>query len=183
MQKYATRGDGCIRWAGKMPKKVGQVDSKPVHNSKMRVLAAVVLALYAQVASAAPPTRTTGKHDGAHARVAFGRAGQHASEAAPRGRRAEPLTPEEDTAREIEKLLRGPLRYGTTGLYVVDAKTGEALFAVNADDPLNPASNVKMISTAAALELLGADFRYATRGLAPAPHAHGAIPGNAYRPG
>ena len=42
-----------------------------------------------------------------------------------------------------------------TGLFVADARTGEPLFAVNADDPLNPASNVKMISTATALELLG----------------------------
>jgi len=37
-----------------------------------------------------------------------------------------------------------------TGLFVADARTGEALFAVNAEDPLNPASNVKMISTATA---------------------------------
>ena len=148
----------------------------------MRLVATAALALlYAQAAGAAPQTRSKPGHDGAHARVAFGHAGKiHGTEATPRGRRAEPLTPEEDTAREIEKLLRGPLRYGTTGLYVVDAKTGEALFAVNADDPLNPASNVKMISTAAALELLGADFRYATRVLGPSPDSHGAIRGNIY---
>jgi hypothetical protein len=44
---------------------------------------------------------------------------------------------------------------------------------------LNPASNVKMISTATALELLGADFRYPTRVLGPTP-TDGAIHGNVY---
>ena len=94
--------------------------------------------------------------------------------------REEPLTAEEDTAKQIEKLLRGPLRYGVTGLYVADARTGEPLFAVNADDALNPASNVKMISTATALELLGPQFRYTTRVLGPEPDAGGAIHGNVY---
>src|SRR5205823_2029785 len=84
------------------------------------------------------------------------------------------------TAKQIESLLRGPLRSGVTGLFVADAKTGEPLFAVNADDALNPASNVKMISTATALELLGPEFRYATRVLGPEPDARGAIHGNIY---
>jgi len=69
----------------------------------------------------------------------------------------------------IQRLLRGPLRTGVTGLFVADAKSGEPLFAVNAGDPLNPASNVKLISTAAALELLGPEFRYPTRVLGPTP--------------
>jgi D-alanyl-D-alanine carboxypeptidase/D-alanyl-D-alanine-endopeptidase (penicillin-binding protein 4) len=96
------------------------------------------------------------------------------------GRREEPLTDEEQTAKQIETLLRGPLRAGVTGLYVADAKTGEPLFAVNADDALNPASNVKMISTATALELLGPEFRYPTRVLGPEPDAKGAVHGNLY---
>ncbi len=129
----------------------------------------------AQVATAAPP-----RHDGAHARVAFALAGVLRPAREVVGRREEPLTPEEDTAKQIEKLLRGPLRYGVTGLFVADAKTGEPLFAVNADDALNPASNVKMISTAAALELLGPQFRYATRLLGPEPDPTGAIHGNVY---
>ncbi|HEX8111789.1 MAG TPA: D-alanyl-D-alanine carboxypeptidase/D-alanyl-D-alanine-endopeptidase, partial [Kofleriaceae bacterium] len=95
------------------------------------------------------------------------------------GRREEPLSPEEDTARQIEQVLRGPLRYGVTGLFVADARTGEALFSVNADDPLNPASNVKMISTATALELLGPDFRYPTRVLGATPDG-GAVHGDVY---
>ncbi|HUJ60408.1 MAG TPA: D-alanyl-D-alanine carboxypeptidase [Kofleriaceae bacterium] len=118
--------------------------------------------------------------DGAHARVAFGQAGVLRPAREVVGRREEPLTPEEATAKQIESLLRGPLRYSVTGVFVADARTGEPLFAVNADDPLNPASNVKMISTATALELLGPDFRYPTRLLGPEPDDLGTIRGNVY---
>jgi D-alanyl-D-alanine carboxypeptidase/D-alanyl-D-alanine-endopeptidase (penicillin-binding protein 4) len=118
---------------------------------------------------------------GAHARVAFGRAGElrPARDPMAAGRRAEPLTAEEETAAQIQRLLRGPLRTGVTGLFVADAKSGEPLFAVNAGDPLNPASNVKLISTAAALELLGPEFRYPTRVLGPTP-VNGVIRGDVY---
>ncbi|TMQ12503.1 MAG: D-alanyl-D-alanine carboxypeptidase/D-alanyl-D-alanine-endopeptidase [Deltaproteobacteria bacterium] len=128
---------------------------------------------------ASKPATVASQHDGAHARVAINHAGDLRPAREASGRREEPLTAEEDTARQIEKLLRGPLRYGVTGLFVADARTGEALFAVNADDPLNPASNVKMISTAAALELLGPDFRYPTRLLGPTPDG-GVVHGDVY---
>ncbi|HEY1553922.1 MAG TPA: D-alanyl-D-alanine carboxypeptidase [Kofleriaceae bacterium] len=141
------------------------------------VRAIAVLACASSVALAGPPAS---RQDGAHARVAVGRAGELRPAREAVGRREEPLTAEEETAKQIEKLLRGPLRYGVTGLYVADAKTGEPLFAVNADDALNPASNVKMISTATALELLGPDFRYATRVLGPEPDAHGEVHGGIY---
>lgn len=160
--------------------------------------AALLLAMLTAVAQAAPPhgpaTRATKlavkgatarpaaatpvRHDGAHARLLYGKELRPAREVV--GRREEPLTPEEETAKQIEKLLRGPLRYGVTGLFVADARTGEPLFAVNADDPLNPASNVKMISMAAALELLGPTFRYTTRLLGPEPDAQGTIHGDVY---
>jgi len=118
-------------------------------------------------------------HDGAHARVAINHAGDLRPAREAVGRREEPLTAEEETAKQIEKLLRGPLRFGVTGLFVADARTGEALFAVNAEDPLNPASNVKMISTATALELLGAGFQYPTRLLGATPEA-GIVHGDVY---
>ena len=157
-------------------------------------LLAAPVALPERVASARPvPTRARAKpavarpagkpalpkHDGAHARVAIDHLGDLRPGRDVIGRREEPLTAEEDTARQIEKLLRGPLRTGVTGLFVADARTGQALFAVNADDPLNPASNVKLISTATALELLGADYRYPTRLLGQAPEA-GVVRGDVY---
>ena len=148
---------------------------------KWLALAAILLPAAAVAAPVVKQTRTTGKPhiDGAHARVTALHLGELRAAREVIGRHDEPLTAEESTAREIEKLLRGPLRYGTTGLYVADAHTGEPLFAVNADDRLNPASNVKMISTATALELLGADFRYPTRVLGPEPEA-GVIHGDVY---
>ena len=118
---------------------------------------------------------------GAHARVTYQRAGElRPTRDAIKPRQPEPLTAEEEAAASIEKLLRGPvLRRGVTGLYVADAKTGEPLFAVNASDPLNPASNVKMVSTATALELLGPEFRYPTRVLGAAP-VNGIVRGDIY---
>ncbi|MBL9015074.1 MAG: D-alanyl-D-alanine carboxypeptidase/D-alanyl-D-alanine-endopeptidase [Myxococcales bacterium] len=89
------------------------------------------------------------------------------------------LSVEEETAQKIALMLRGPLRNGETGLYVADARTGTPLFAINADEAFNPASNVKMISTAAALELLGPTFRYPTRVLGPSPEA-GVIKGDIF---
>ncbi|MEO6776198.1 MAG: D-alanyl-D-alanine carboxypeptidase/D-alanyl-D-alanine-endopeptidase [Kofleriaceae bacterium] len=132
----------------------------------------------------AAPTRAISAvkphHDGAHARVEVRAAGvmRPAREAV--GRREEPLSAEEATAKQIEKLLHGPLRYTNTGLFVADARTGDPMFAVNADDLLNPASNVKMISTATAIDLMGPGFKYATRLLGPEPDASGTIHGNVY---
>jgi D-alanyl-D-alanine carboxypeptidase/D-alanyl-D-alanine-endopeptidase (penicillin-binding protein 4) len=131
-------------------------------------------------ADARPPVRKPldPKKLGSSARVNYGRELRPTREVT--GRKTSVLTDEEDAAAKIQALLRGPLlRRGVTGLFVADARTGEPLFAVNADDPLNPASNVKMISTATALDLLGASFRYPTRVLGPDPIA-GTIKGDIY---
>jgi serine-type D-Ala-D-Ala carboxypeptidase/endopeptidase (penicillin-binding protein 4) len=144
------------------------------------LLVALVMPAYAKPKAPARRAPVTVKRTpvnplklGALARVTYQRAGDMRparEDTAAKPRRPEPLTVEEETAESIQKLLRGPvLRRGITGLFVADARTGEPLFAVNATDPLNPASNVKLISTATALELLGPDFRYPTRVLGPAP--------------
>ena len=149
-----------------------------------RVALAVIVALIAPEVVAAPPqpAKRTRPRDpnklGAAARVAFGRELRPARETV--GRSTGPLTAEEATAAQIQKLMRGPLlRGGVTGLFVADANTGEPVFAVNAEDPLNPASNVKMISTATAIELLGPGFRFPTRVLGPKPIA-GVVTGDVY---
>lgn len=150
----------------------------------MRAIA--LLCCLAAVADAGPlaALATTGqvtpkqRRDGAHARVSFGLSGHMLRQAV--GRNEAPLTAEETTAKQIEKLLRGPLRAGVTAIFVADARTGSPLFAVNADDALNPASNVKMLSTAAALELMGPDYRYSTRLFGPQPDADGIIHGDVY---
>ncbi|HEY0785505.1 MAG TPA: D-alanyl-D-alanine carboxypeptidase/D-alanyl-D-alanine-endopeptidase [Acidobacteriaceae bacterium] len=64
------------------------------------------------------------------------------------------------------------------GISVVDAVTGEALYARNDAQLFEPASNAKLFTTAAALALLGPSFRMETRGvgegsLTPDGHLHG----------
>lgn len=49
------------------------------------------------------------------------------------------------------------------GVEVRSLKNGEKLFALNAERNLLPASNLKLVTTAAALKLLGLDFRYSTQ--------------------
>lgn len=66
-----------------------------------------------------------------------------------------------------------------TGLYVADGATGATLFSHQAERPLNPASNTKLVSTAAAIALLGADYRYATRVVGAMP-AQGVVSGGVY---
>jgi len=51
---------------------------------------------------------------------------------------------------------------GDWALLVVDAATGETLYALGADRYFTPASNTKMFTTALALAALGPDYRYRT---------------------
>jgi D-alanyl-D-alanine carboxypeptidase/D-alanyl-D-alanine-endopeptidase (penicillin-binding protein 4) len=149
-----------------------------------RALAVLLSLAFATSVNAAPRKRAPAKAKAkpvaatTHARVSYGKELRPTREVV--GRREEPLTLEEETAKQIEKLLRGPLRNGVTGLFVADARSGEPLFAVNADDQLNPASNVKMISTATALELLGPTFKYSTRVMGSEPDATGKIAGDVF---
>ena len=48
------------------------------------------------------------------------------------------------------------------GLSVRNAKTGEVIFNYNGDKLLHPASSLKLVTAAAAFELLGADYRFET---------------------
>ena len=173
--------------------------------TRIAALAALVLALVAaQPTSASAAPRSAAQISGA-VRPTRGRAavrpirGTRRPAAAPRARLSvggvpgasrvpaearrrsvAPLSLEERTAERIEELLRGPLRSGTTALYVVDATSGNELFSIHPDDPLNPASNVKLIATATALDLLGPDHRYETRLVGRAPGGDGTVSGDVY---
>ena len=90
-------------------------------------------------------------------------------------------TSEEKLAKEIQKVWAGrTLRRGTTAVYVVDANDGDILYAVHENDPLNPASNVKLVATATVLDVLGPDWRYQTRLLGPTPDSSGTVSGDVY---
>ncbi len=69
--------------------------------------------------------------------------------------------------REIEGALRaivdaGPLAAARAGILVADVESGQVLYAKDPDVLLNPASNVKLVTSAAALARLGPDFRFDT---------------------
>lgn len=55
------------------------------------------------------------------------------------------------------------LRKGTIGISVRDADSGRLLVSINGEEPLTPASNMKLLSTGTALHVLGADFQFRTR--------------------
>ncbi len=98
-----------------------------------------------------------------------------------RAQEARALTLEDRLTDDLRSIWAGAnLRRGTTAVYVVDATTGEKLFAVHEDRPLNVASNVKLVSTATALHILGPDWRYVTQLLGPTPEASGDVRGSIY---
>lgn len=66
-------------------------------------------------------------------------------------------------ADSISKLLTAEwLRFGYCGIVVRDLQTGETLYQRDAERVLIPASNNKLLVTAGALALLGADYRMRT---------------------
>lgn len=69
-----------------------------------------------------------------------------------------------DLAAQIDALLQHKLlARAQVGVLVVDMATGARVYEKNPDLGLNPASNIKLVTTAAALALLGPEHRYVTR--------------------
>lgn len=78
---------------------------------------------------------------------------------------------EERFSERAESLVSAaPVNRGDWGLLVVDAATGETLYEKNADKYFTPASNLKLLTTALALDKLGPDYRFRTT-----VETHGAI--------
>lgn len=76
-------------------------------------------------------------------------------------------------------LARPQLEGITVAVAVADAESGEMLFARRIDEPLAPASNMKLVTSAAALSLLGPDYHFRTRLLsAQPPDARGVLSGD-----
>ncbi|MFN3689808.1 MAG: D-alanyl-D-alanine carboxypeptidase/D-alanyl-D-alanine-endopeptidase [Fimbriimonadales bacterium] len=72
--------------------------------------------------------------------------------------RAQTLQADIDALLEVDWL-----RYGYCGVVVRDLETGETLYRRDAERMLIPASNMKLLVSAAALHLLGPDYRFRTR--------------------
>jgi D-alanyl-D-alanine carboxypeptidase/D-alanyl-D-alanine-endopeptidase (penicillin-binding protein 4) len=72
---------------------------------------------------------------------------------------------------------------GQVGVYVQVLKTGRVVYSENGIKPMVPASNLKVVTTAAAFDLLGPDFRYVTELRGGAPDAQGVLHGDIYLKG
>jgi D-alanyl-D-alanine carboxypeptidase/D-alanyl-D-alanine-endopeptidase (penicillin-binding protein 4) len=80
--------------------------------------------------------------------------------------------------RLTQVLHERPLSRTRVGVEVVDAGDGDVLFSYNADKLFNPASNTKILTTAAALSQLGSDYRYRTSLHGPEADAAGVVHGD-----
>jgi D-alanyl-D-alanine carboxypeptidase/D-alanyl-D-alanine-endopeptidase (penicillin-binding protein 4) len=65
--------------------------------------------------------------------------------------------------KRIERILADPeVARGTWGIDVTSLKTGRVLVSLNEDKLFTPASNTKLFTTAAAMALIGPDYRFHT---------------------
>lgn len=79
----------------------------------------------------------------------------------------------------LDRILDAPpVDQATFGVLAVDAETGATLYARNAHRKFIPASNQKILVTAAALSLLGPDYRYETGLWTTAPLRSGTLEGD-----
>jgi serine-type D-Ala-D-Ala carboxypeptidase/endopeptidase (penicillin-binding protein 4) len=70
-------------------------------------------------------------------------------------------------AQTLEQRLRpfvneGIAQRSTTSIKIVDLESGRVVAAQNPDTPIVPASNLKLFTTAAGLDILGGDFKFET---------------------
>lgn len=86
----------------------------------------------------------------------------------------------ESLTQRIDRAIdEGEVASARWGISVISMRDGRALYARNADKPFTPASNMKIYTTAVALDLLGADHKWRTSVYADAePDAAGAIAGD-----
>lgn len=85
-----------------------------------------------------------------------------------------------ELGREIDRAIdESPLARARWGVFVVSLQDGRVLYSRAGDKLFTPASNMKIYTTAVALDLLGADYRWRTSVYAQAePDAAGSISGD-----
>lgn len=160
------------------------------------LLVVVVAALLLVLQSAACGNRNEPTNEGARASNASSkeRARARRSQEAARNERAEAEdsanveasasaeTDEKDAAlaSEIDRIIdAGDLSFARWGVAVVSLRDGRIVYARDAESLFTPASVMKLYTTAVALDLLGADYRWRTSVYADAePNDDGVIRGN-----
>jgi len=77
-------------------------------------------------------------------------------------------------------MLHANTRGGSWGVMVVSLTRGDTLFSENPDQLLKPASTMKLMTTALALDRFGPDYTFSTRVLKDADVSGGTLNGNLY---
>ncbi|MEJ2539627.1 MAG: D-alanyl-D-alanine carboxypeptidase/D-alanyl-D-alanine-endopeptidase [Gemmatimonadota bacterium] len=99
--------------------------------------------------------------------------------AAARGSAAPPNGSIEALRAQVDEILgRGRYADATWGMLAISLDRGDTLLARNVDLPMLPASNLKLLTSAAALNRMGADYRYSTWLLADGPVSDGVLQGD-----
>jgi D-alanyl-D-alanine carboxypeptidase/D-alanyl-D-alanine-endopeptidase (penicillin-binding protein 4) len=81
----------------------------------------------------------------------------------------------------VDAALEAPaLRGAYVGLLAIDTVRGTVLYSRNADDEFTPGSNFKLLVGSAALQYLGASFRFVTTLASELPSKDGVVSGNLY---
>jgi len=66
--------------------------------------------------------------------------------------------------KRINRIINDPSQSKVAyGIHIIKANNSEIIYSFYGDEPLIPASNMKIITTAAALEYLGADYEFITK--------------------
>lgn len=105
--------------------------------------------------------------------------------AGPKAKRAEPAAADLPGAVELPETIRRildgtPLGKARTGILVYDLEAHRPVYEHNADELLNPASNMKILTTVGALARLGPNYRFATDVLVDDEPVDGVVKGNLY---
>ncbi len=73
-------------------------------------------------------------------------------------------TPKADLAQAVQHQIKAlGLKKAAIGVSIRDVATGKVVASFHADDPMTPASNMKLLTTGAALVTLGREFSFETR--------------------
>ncbi|SDQ05732.1 D-alanyl-D-alanine carboxypeptidase/D-alanyl-D-alanine endopeptidase [Virgibacillus salinus] len=97
---------------------------------------------------------------------------------------AETVNENDQLADKLDEILRHESLEGTSkSVSVREANTGEQLYARSGDERLHPASNMKLLTGAAAMETLGPDYQFTTEVLTDGNIRGNALHGNLYLKG
>jgi serine-type D-Ala-D-Ala carboxypeptidase/endopeptidase (penicillin-binding protein 4) len=115
--------------------------------------------------------------------VAWGVAsgGEPAVEVASSTSTADQLAAEQDLGAALDEILDDPRYEGSrVGVVVRSAETGELLYTRDAESRMLPASNTKLFTSAAAMDLLGPDYRFDTTVLTDGDRTGDTLEGDLY---